>query len=197
MAVTTSILKDAGATLALIKTYLGTDTHENEEPIHDDARDIDATDWNRIVAGLAEVAKRVRPGNLVPVVFELATTPQGATTAVPLCGSALTAFLALKDATVVGITAYFGSALSAGTAIVQPKINAVNCALHLDLAAAAQAGRAYQLPVDAGATDAIDASALLSAELEVDVITDGSFACSSSTKLHACVWLSVGEEEGI
>jgi hypothetical protein len=197
MGISTSVLKDAGATLALIKTYLGTDEHANEEPVHDDARDLDAVDFNKLVAGLAEVAKRLRPGNLVPVEFELATTPQNTTTAVPLAGSALTKWLAFKDGRVVGITAYFETALSAGQAIVHPKINGTNCALALTIAATAQAGRAYQLPADAAAGDALDASALLGAELECAVTTSGAFACSASSKLRVTLWVSVGEEEAI
>lgn len=195
MSVSTSILDDAGATEALVKAYLGGDEHENAEPIHDDARNIDADDWNKIVAGLSELAKRLRPGNIVAIDFELSSTPGSTTTAVPLCGSALTGWLAFKDATLVGLTARFETALTGGQATIQPEIGGVDSALSLVIASTDQAGRAYQLPGAADAADQIDASAL--ELLEVDVTTDGSFACSGSSKLHVTAFVSIGEEEDI
>ena len=93
MTVSTSIFGADLTSLALSKTYLGGDAHENEEPIHDDDTNIDADDWNKIVAGLAEVARRLRPGNIVGIPFELtglgrAPRPQSSSTSRHPCGRA-------------------------------------------------------------------------------------------------------------
>jgi hypothetical protein len=194
MAVSTSILDDAGATLALIKTYLGGDEHANEEPIHDDARDIDATDFNRIAAGLAEVAKRLRPGNIVGIPFELTGLAASATAQAILGGASdKTVQRLFKDGTLVGITAELDTAITSGTLTVQPQIATANTALSLVLNDAAQQKRAYQLVADAGAADVCDAGDLDA--IEVDITT--ASLDPDGGDVHGMLWFSVGEEESL
>lgn len=195
MAVSTSLFSDAGATVALIKAYLGTDEHTNFEPVHDDAEDIDATDFNRIVAGLAECGARLRPGNIVAIPFEL-TSLSASTTAQAILGgsSDKTVQQLFKDGTLIGITAKHSAAISAGNLTVQPQIATVNTALSLGLSSSAQQGRAHQLVSDADAADIVDAGD--DDEIEVDITTDGSFA-PTGNDVHGYIWFSIGEEEGI
>ncbi len=197
MGISTSIYDAALTALATVKTYLGTDEKQDEEPVHDVDTNIGATIWNTMIAGLAEVAKRTRPGNLVPVYFEVAASVQSATTPIPILGSTMTQFLAMKDAELVGITAYLATALTAGQVTIQPTINGVNTALSLVITSTDQAGRVYQLPAAADATDKIDASALLDGDLEVDAIGDGTFAVAGSALTHVVLWLNVGETEAV
>lgn len=60
MTITTSIFDVALTTDALIRAYLGGDGKVNEEPVHDSTKDIDADDWNTIVAGLAEAVTKIK-----------------------------------------------------------------------------------------------------------------------------------------
>ena len=193
MAITTEILKDGGTTEAAIKSFYGGDDHVNEEPIHDATEDIDAVKFNKHGKGLAELTKRARPGNLVTIAFELGTTPASATTPVPRMGSTLTGWLAHIDGTIVGITGRFESALTGGTAIVQPKIAGTDTDLSLSLTGL-QANRARQVPGERGADDTIDAS--LFELLEVDVTTSGA-TWAGSDGLIVDVVISCGEEEDI
>jgi hypothetical protein len=62
MTISTSIFGSTLTTLAAVKAYLGGDAHENLEPVHDDAKDLDAADFNTVVAGLAEVVDRLKRG---------------------------------------------------------------------------------------------------------------------------------------
>ncbi len=192
MTISDSIWDASNTTLALTKTAMGGDEMENEEPVHDADTNVDADNWNVIVAAVAECAKRLRPGNIVAVNFEV-TVVQSATTAVPLQGSTVTEWLAFKDATLVGLAAKFGSALTAGQCTFAPEIGGVDTALQLVIAATDQSGRAYQLVEAAAATDAIDASALEA--LEIDAIGDATFACAASELAVVTAFLNIGEEE--
>ena len=60
MSVLTSIFDSALTTLLAIKNYLGGDGKTNAEPVHNSETDLDADDWNRVVAGLAEVVEAVK-----------------------------------------------------------------------------------------------------------------------------------------
>jgi hypothetical protein len=193
MSITTDTLKDGGTNEADLLTYLGGDDHINEESIHDPLEDIDAVKINKYAKTLAELSNRARPGNLVYVSFELATTPGSATTPIPRLGSALTKWFAHRDGTLVGITAQFETALTAGTATIEPKIDGTSTAFTLVLSGV-QAGRAQQIPGNADATDKFDASALEA--LEVDVTT-ASATWAGADKLLVELAVSIGEEEDL
>ena len=60
MTVSTSIWDSGIAGLTALKTYLGGDTKQNMVPVVSDTYNLGADDWNVIVAGLAEVADRMR-----------------------------------------------------------------------------------------------------------------------------------------
>jgi hypothetical protein len=190
MAVSESILDDAGATLALIKTWLGTDEHTNFEPVHDDAEDLDATDFNRLVAGLAEVALRLRAGNLIAIAFEETGLAASATTQANLAGTGKTTLLLPKDAKLVGITAKHSAAIVGGTITIQPQIATVNTTLNASLSSAAQSARAHQIEADAAAADALDASAL--EEIEVDITT--ASLNPTAGDVHGIIWWAVQED---
>jgi hypothetical protein len=190
MAVSESILDDAGATEALIKTWLGGDDHTNFEPVHDDAEDINATDFNRLVKGLAEVAHRLRAGNLVAIAFEATGLAATATVQANLAGTGKTTMLLPKDAKLVGITAKHSAAISGGTLTVQPQIATVNTTLTAALSSSAQSARAHQIEADAAAADALDAGDL--DEVEVD-ITTASLA-PTGNDVHGLIWFAVQED---
>lgn len=194
MTVSTSIFGASLTSLALAKTYLGEDTHTNEEPVHDDDTNIDADDWNKIVAGLAEVARRLRPGNLVTIPFELTSLSASATASAILGGSSdKTTQRLFKDGTLVGITAEYDSAITSGTLTVQPQIDTANTALSLELNSTYQIRRTYQLVADADATDICDAGDY--DEVEVDITTASLNPASGD--VHGLLWFSVGEEEAL
>jgi len=194
MAITDNILATYGPDEATYKSNLGGDDHVNEEAIYSATEDIDAAKFNKHAKALAELLARLRHGNLLTIPFELSSTPGTATTAVPRMGSTATGWLAHVDGTVVGITAQFDSALSAGSAVVTPKVGGVDCALTLTLGAGVSSGRARQLPSSADATDGIDASELET--LAVDVVTSGA-TWAGADRLVVDVIISCGEEEGI
>lgn len=194
MTVSTSIFGADLTSLALAKTYLGGDAHENEEPIHDDDTNIDADDWNKIVAGLAEVARRLRPGNIVGIPFELTGLAASATAAAKLCGSAAKTIERLfKDGTLVGITAEHSAAIVSGTLKVQPQIDTANTTLTLTLSSTAQIARAHQLVAAAAAADVCDASDL--DEIEVDITT--ASLNPDGGDVHGMLWFSIGEAEAL
>ena len=191
---TFDIFDAANTTDALVRTGLGGADHTNAEPVHDDAEDFDAEDCNNFVRALAALARRTRPGNLVNIAFELSTTPGTATTAIPLMGSALAAWLAHVDGTLVGITGRFETALTAGTAVIEPKIAGVATTFTAAFAALGQKVRARQLPGAAAAADIIDAGDL--DELTVEVTTNGA-TWAGADKLNVFLTVSCGEEEAV
>lgn len=194
MAVATSILDDAGATLALIKTYLGEDNRENEEPVHDPVTELGADEWNKLVAGVAELAKRLRPGNLVAVPFELTGLAGSATAQAVLCGTTdKTVQRLFKDGTLVGITAEHSAAIVGGTLTVQPQIDGADTALSLELNSGVQVQRAHQLVADADPADVYDAGNKDS--IEVDITT--ASLNPTGGDVHGLLWFNVGEEEDV
>jgi hypothetical protein len=193
MAVSTEILKDGGTSEGALKSFLGGDNHTNSDPVRDDNTDWDANDANNWAKLLAELAARVRKGNLCVLPFYLATTPVGATTAVPVRGSAAAAEILPFDATLVGISAWFISALTAGSATIQPKLGGGNSDLSLLISSPSQNGIERQVASDRGTNDGTDASAI--DLIQCDVITPGGTTWAGSSNLYVNLVFSMGEEE--
>ncbi len=198
MTITDTILVDAGTSEGAIKGYLGGDNHENLEPVHDDEHDFDAVDFNKMVKGMAEVVKRIRPGNLFPVAFELASV-LGNTPNQPaqISGWVLQqTMLMFKDATLIGITAHYSSPVTNGTLTVEPQLAGADSVLQAVLSVTNPSNiRAHQLPATAAtAGDEIDASAYET--VGVYITTDATFAPTVG-RINGHLWFSIGEEEDI
>jgi hypothetical protein len=192
MGVTTSIYDAARTTAALIKSYLGGDERVDSEPIHDLTRDIDAGSWNVIVSGLAEVAKRTRPGNLVRLPFYIASaTASLSASQLQAFGpdAARTSVAAWLGGSIVGIVARCENALTAGTATLTASVGGVAGTFSAALSSAAQIGRARQLP----GVQTFNWGDLLGLQLT----TDGSFAAGSTPSIWGDLIVSYGEEEAV
>lgn len=201
MAISDEILADAGATEALVKAYLGGDDHTNQDPVNDDAADLDAVDFNKVVKAVAELVKRARPGNLVKINYELTTTPGSATTSIPRSGSSQSADILHRDGSLVGITAWFESNISAGSATIEMKRTDLDggdpqtSTLSVVVPNGERIGIARQLPSEAVSTsEVIDASAFH--VIYAQVVTSGT-TWAASDKLHVNMFFSIGEEEDI
>jgi hypothetical protein len=195
MALTDEILDVGGATEAAITAYLGGTNFVNSTPVHDATRDMDADNANKWVKLLAELHKRLRPGNLVRYSFDLGTTPVGATTYLPIAGGVTTFYLPFKDASLVGVTAHFATALTAGSATVEACVGTTPCSLTVGLTTAQFYEIARQLPADATSADVWDASAY--DNIKARVTTPGGTTWAGSSRLYVDLILSVGEEEDI
>ena len=195
MAITDKILQVGGTTEAAFKSYLGGDNHVNAEPVRDDNKDFDANDHNRIVKLASEMAKRLRPGNLIKIGCELATTSGTASANIPLIGSTNPYDILFKDGRLVGITAWFDSAMTAGTAdIYCYKAATTLSTLKVSLSSGLQSGIARQLPEDAAASETFDASAINL--INARIVTSGA-TWAGASKLHVNLFISIGEEEDI
>lgn len=195
MGITESILNEAGATLAAIKAWLNvtSDNMLDFEPQHDTTTELGADHVNKLTAGAAQMAKRLRPGNVVGIPFELTGLAASATAQALIGGKTRTVMRLFKDATIIGISAEHTAAIVSGTLTVQPQIDAVDSTFNMELNSGAQVARAHQIPDDAAADDVIDASDLDT--LEVDIIT--AALNPSGNDVFGFIWLSVGEEEDL
>lgn len=198
MSVTDEILADAGATEALVKAYLGGDNHTNPEPVHDDATDLDANDFNRLVKAVAECVKRLRPGNVIRVPFEMAAPAANtANQSIAQMGSTTTYDRLFKNARLIGISAQFGSLLTGGTATVQCQIaGGTNSALSVVITSGHGSGRAEQLPSEANSDEYFDASNIEITYFKA-LLTTASCTWAGSSKLQVGLFFSIGEEEDI
>jgi hypothetical protein len=182
MAVSTSIFTQA--TLATLKTYLGGDGMVNSEPVHDVTRDLDATLWNKIVAGLAEVALRLRPGNLVALMWSQANVTAGQTDVELARGSAgdaaLKRFVAPAPGAVTHLSARVENARTGGTLTVKwTKNGEVQANLPLVINGTnTQAHYVVQLPSVA------EAAFVAGDQLGIAITTDGSWAAGSTPSLE-------------
>ena len=193
MGVSTSIFDAARTTLALVKTYLGGDEMENQEPIHDATKDLDADNWNKIAAGLSEVAVRIRKGNLACLRYYIANATAG------LTSSQLQVFgpdanrdsvIAPYDGSFIALALHCENARTAGTATAEVSIGGVAGTLSTVIDDdPTQFARSYQLPGIEEFT-ALD-------ELGVHLTTDGSWAAGSTPSIWADLWISLGEEEEV
>lgn len=117
------------ATIATIKTYLGTDEKADLFPSQSETYDIRAADFNRILAGLSEVAYRCRFGMIVALPFSYPNVPASQTDLeIYRCGGGDTALLrtvAPWDGSIIGITARTENARSAGSCAVHPSVAGV------------------------------------------------------------------------
>lgn len=196
MSVTESPYDAARTTSALIRSWMGGDEKANEEAVFDATTELDADEYNKIVAAIGDIGARTRPGTApVALHFELANIPGTATTAAtPVgIGHTETAYRLFRDGTLVGISCKLNTNKTSGTLTVQPKIDGVNCALSLDISDATDGDRAHQLVAAAAASDVADAVDL--DDIELDIITS-SFTPVTADGIFT-LWFNIGEEEGI
>ena len=124
MAVTEKIYVEGGTTLQNIKDWLGSvtvpiDAHENSEVIYDAKKDADADRFNRMGAGLSEVAHRTRSGNFFVVWYEEAALAASQTdNRVPLSGTTFNDEVLWYPGHVLAIIVQLDAAVSAGTLTV-------------------------------------------------------------------------------
>ena len=186
MGVTTSIWDQS--TLALIKTYLGGDEHTNDEPIHNDATDVDSTDWNKIVSGLGEVALRTINGNILDLHFYQSDCTAGQTNVdlqrsadtvdqdfvAPLAGSVIAISISIENA--VTVDDCIVTWTKNGTeGVLQAKLDTVNTLKHY----------ASQEP----GTETFDAGDLVG----VSVTTDALFAAGVTPTISVDLIIALGE----
>lgn len=195
MSIGDEILLDVGP--GSIKTYLGGDSHENFDEVRNPVYDFNAMDWNKAVKLLQELHNRLRTGNVVLYHFLLTTTPVGATTELKLSGSTTTFALPFKDATIVGMTAAFGSVVTndGGGIQVRAKKDTSVTSMVATFNNGEIVKRVHQLPGDRGVNDLYDASAF--SNIKCDVVVPGGVTWGGSDALDAFLYLSIGEEEGI
>ena len=191
MSVTESIFDAARNTETLIRSWLGGDEKINATPVHDETKNIDADEWNNLVAGVSEVAFRLRKGNIHVVKFYIANATAGLTNQeLQIFGpdaSRLTE-RQLFDASVVGIVAECENAITANDATVVPYLNGVASSnLEVVLDSSNQYARDYQLPNLEG----VDALETIGCKLT----THASFAAGTTPSIWVDVYLSLGEEE--
>jgi hypothetical protein len=193
MTVSTSIFDSSYTTSTLIRAYLGGDDKENEEPIHDEDTNIDADNWNKLVAGLEEVAKRLRPGNLAVYEFSQANCTASQTNVdLQRAGddAARTGVTAWRDGSVVGLAVWVEGARSAGTLTVSWTIGGTEQTMTCIIDdSPTQFGRSYQLP-GVETFDALDV-------LGVSVTTDATWAAGATPSISCDLIVSYGEEEDI
>jgi len=190
MAVTESIFATGLSTLAQIKAWMGGDSMLNSEPVHDVERDIDADNWNMILSGLSEVARRVRKGNLCCVQYRITSLSAGATAQLERPDTAGQGYLAAPwGGSLVAISASLGSAVSAGTVTVLLREGAVDLTLEAELTVGETRETARQLP----GVDTFSADGLITCLVE----TDASFTAAGGTELVDDAWFSFGEEEDV
>ncbi len=195
MAVGAGLIWDAAyTTVGLIKSYLGTDAKVDSPPSKSSVYDIRADDWNKKVAGLADVALRTRPGMLVVHRYSHPNVTAGGT-AVDLYrggGGDTGLLLAVMPwgGRIVGIGARCENARTAGSCVVNVEITAVQAALAVTIDAANPL-RVYtsQLPAAAPSNDQFAAAA----EIGVTYTTDGSWAAGATPSLDVDVYLAMGD----
>ena len=193
MSVTESIFDAARTTRALIKTWLGGDEKANKTTVHNTTQNVDADDWNKKVSGLAEVAMRIRKGNIYVVEFYIANATAG------LSSQDLQVFGPDADrdsvvmpfgASVVACVAKCENAITANNATITPVINGTpSTTLPVTLDVSNQSAREYQLP-------GIEELAALE-EIGCQISTHASFAAGTTPSIWVGIVLSVGEEEEI
>ncbi len=191
MSVLTSIWAAAQDTLAKVKTYLGSDTMSNFEPIHDPLTELDAAHVNRVRAGLAEVALRTRKGMIVPFHFYVANAlanQSAASLAPESADSSKAAVIALYGGSVVGLTVHCQNARTAGTLTVHWRKAAAAQTLTAAIDGTnTQKVRAYQLP-------GLETFAALDS-LDLTYTTSADWAAGTTPSIWATLWVSLGEEE--
>lgn len=191
MPVATSIFDSTRKTLALIKSYLGSDDMANFEPIHDPLTELDAAHLNCDRAGLAEVALRVRKGLLVPLHFYLANVAANQTDQLLKPESADTdkaAVLPPFDGSVIALVLHTQNARTAGSLTVNWRAATVAGTLEAVIDGTnTQTVRAYQLP-------GVETFTALAA-LDLTYTTSADWAAGTTPSVWATLWIAIGEEE--
>lgn len=191
MAVTESIFDSARSTLALIKSWLGGDEMLNKVPVYDTERDIDADNWNKIVAGLGEVAARTRKGNLVAYHFTIANATASLTAQqLQLIGN---------DAAIVDVLAPYGGSFVALAVSVEGARTAGTATLTVSEDGAAGT---LSAAIDGTNTQYVVNRQLPGLEtfsqlgrLGVQLTTDASWAAGTTPSILATLYVSYGAEE--
>jgi hypothetical protein len=173
------------ATIAALKTYLGSDEKTDLTPSQSATYDVRAIDTNRGIAGLAEVAFRIRYGNLCMVSYKHDNVVAGWTdqeifnisdlamrTQPPFPGS------------VVGISFSMENAITAGLLTCKAGIAGTPTALNCTGSTSdPNSNQATQLP-------GIETFTALQG-LSVFITTDGSFAAGATPSISAHIWFSL------
>lgn len=189
MGITTSIFDQA--TIALMKTYLGTDEKEDAVPSLSVTYDVRAQDFNRILAGLAEVAFRCRYGMMVALQFSHPNVAASQTDLEIYRGSggdtALLRTVAPFPGSVVGLAVRVENARTAGTLTVEWAKAGVGQTLAVVIDDdPTQKGYSVQLPQ----TETFVAGD----ELGVVITTDGSWAAGATPSVDVDLLVSYNDE---
>lgn len=190
MSVTTSIWDAALTTIDLIKTYLGTDEKADLFPSRSSTYDIIAAEWNKIVSGLAEVALRLRYGNLCQLLFSTPDATASLTNSDLFRASgydaALTQALAPMAGSIVGLAVHIENARSAGSLVATWTKNGTEQTLAVTIDGTHdQSWYAMQLP----GVEEFAAGDLLG----VSITTDGSWAAGATPSVSAELLVAYGE----
>lgn len=189
MGVTTSIFDQT--TIALVKTYLGTDDKQDSAPSRSAVYDVRAEDWNRIAAGLAEVAFRLRFGMLITAPFSHPNAAASWTDQeIYRHGGGDTALLYLVApfaGSLIGLSVRTEGARTAGTLTAGWSKNGALQTLTTDIDGTdTQKSYASQVPQ----TETFDAGD----EIGAMVTTDGTWAAGSTPSVQVDLLLSYRDE---
>lgn len=175
MTVTTSIYGASLTSMPLVKAYLGGDTKEDFETVHSVVYDIESTYYNRIVAGLAEIAYRTR-SSFARQGFSLPNATAGLTDS-PLYANGDADhphILAPWTGSIVGISCSIEAACSAGTLDLVWTKNGVNQTLDVNMESVTNVQFASSTQ-DVGVEDFA-----IGDRLGLSITTDGSFAAGTT-----------------
>lgn len=179
------------STVAQIKAYLGTDEKLDLSPAQSAVYDVRAQDFNRILAGLAEVAFRIRYGMLVSMQFSYPNIPASQTNLEIYRGSgadtALLRTVAPFDGSIIGITARTENARTAGSLDAHPSVGGAAGALSAIIDVTnTQRHYAVQLPQ----VETFSAGD----ELGVMVTTDGTWAAGATPSVDVDLLVSYRDQ---
>ena len=179
------------ATIAALKTYLGTDEKLDLTPALSEIYDLRSQDFNRLLAGLSEVAFRIRFGMFVALPFSHPNVAASQTNLEIYRGSgadvALLRTVAPFDGSMVGITARTENARTAGQCAVHPSLNGAvkNLEALIDVTNT-QKHYATQLPQ----VETFSAGD----ELGVMLTTDGTWAAGATPSLDVDLYVSFRDQ---
>jgi len=167
----------------------------NDTPIYSSTRDLDAEDWNKIVAGLSEVALRNRFGMLVCSSWSAPNVAASASAVALYRGSggdtANSVQLMPWAGTIVGLAVRVENARTAGTLTINVEVWGTPIQLEVVIdGSEPQEATVTQLP--AAAVTAGDTFAA-GDKIEVTYTTDGSWAAGATPSVDVDLYLAVGD----
>ena len=189
-----SIWDSARTTVALIKTYLGTDVKEDMPASKSAINDIRAEDWNLIVGGLAETAIRNQYGMLACYTFSQADATASQTAVTLARNSAndadVTTVVAPLAGRVVGLGVAVEAARSAGTLTINIEVNGtpitISCVID---GTNTQYFYTMQTVVEAVAASDVFT---VGQQITATVTTDGAWAAGVTPSITVDVYLALG-----